>query len=139
MTYALSWAVQEAVYGALSADAALSAMIGDRLYDAPPPFEADAAPDAPWVTLGDERVRDWSTRDSAGAEHLLSVTVNAPRRGFADAKKIAARICDVLLENNWALSRGRVAFVGFLGGRTKRLEKDLLRQVELRFRVLVED
>lgn len=139
MTYALSWALQEAVFGTLSADAALSGMIGDRIYDAPPPFESDAAPDTPWLTLGDERVDDWSTRDGAGAAHLLSVTVTAPHRGFAEAKKIAGRVCDVLLGGGLTLTRGRVAFIGFVGGRTKRLEKDLLRQVELRFRVLVEE
>lgn len=139
MTFAMSWALQEAVFAALTSDPTLAASIGDRIYDAPPPFEADAAPDVPWITLGDERVDDWSTSDGAGAAHLLSVTITAPRRGFADAKKIAGQVCDVLLGGSLAPSRGQVAFVGFVGGRTRRIEKDLMRQVELRFRVLVED
>lgn len=139
MTYALSWPLQEAVFAALSGDAALAALVGDRIYDAPPPFEAGAAPDALWLTLGDERVEDWSTKDGGGARHRLTVTVNAPRRGFAEAKQAAGRVCDLLLGVGLTPTRGTVVHVGFAGGRTRRLEDDLLRQVELRFSVLVED
>ena len=139
MTYALSWPLQEAVFGALSGAPAVTALVGDRIYDAPPPFEADDAPDVPWITLGDERVDDWSTKDGAGAVHLLSVAVHAPRRGFGEAKRIAGAVCDALTISPLAPSRGRVVHVGFVSGRTRRNEEDAVRRVELRFRALVED
>lgn len=139
MTYALSWPLQEAVFTALSADTALAALVGDRIYDAPPPFAADAAPDALWVTIGDERVDDWSTKDGSGAVHLLTVAVHAPRRGFAEAKQVAGAVCEVLLTTPVMPARGQVVHVGFVSGRTRRSENDALRRVELRFRMLVED
>ncbi len=139
MTYALSWPLQRAIFDALTADPTVTALAGDRIYDAPPPFEADAAPDAPWVTLGDERVDDWSTKDSTGAVHMLTVAVHAPKRGFGEAKEIAGAICDALTAAALAPTRGRVVHVGFVSGRTRRSDNDLMRRVELRFRVLVED
>ena len=139
MTYAFSWPLQQAVYAVLTADPAVAALVGERVYDAPPPFEADAAPDAPWVTLGDERVDEWSTKDSTGAVHLLLVAVHAPQRGFAEAKRVAGAICDALTASALAPSRGRVVNLGFVSGRTRRSDNDAMRRVELRFRVLVED
>ena len=139
MTYALSWPLQRAIYETLTADPTLTALLGGRIYDAPLPFEADAAPDAVWVTLGDERVDDWSTKDSSGAVHMLTIAVHSPQRGFSEAKEVAGVICDVLAAAALAPSRGRVVHVGFVSGRTRRSENDLMRRVELRFRVLVED
>ena len=139
MTYALSWPLQRAIFDALAADPNVTALVGDRIYDAPPPFEADAAPDAPWLTLGDERVDDWSTKDSTGAVHVLSVAVHAPRRGFGAAKEIAGAVSDALTAAALAPDRGRVVHVGFVSGRTRRSDNDLMRRVELRFRILVED
>lgn len=139
MTYALSWPLQQAVYDALAADPTVAAMVGDRIYDAPPPFEADASPEVPWMTLGDERVDDWSTKDSNGAVHLLSIAVHAPRRGFAEAKRVAGAVSDALSTAPLPLTRGRVVHVGFVSGRTRRTEGDALRRIEVRFRVLVED
>lgn len=139
MTYALSWPLQQAVFGVLSADPILAGIVGDRIYDAPPPFETDQAPDSLWITLGDERVDDWSTKDSSGAVHVLTVAVHAPRRGFAEAKAAAGAVSDVLLNAALAPSRGQIVHVGFVSGRTRRSADDLMRRIEMRFRVLVED
>ena len=139
MTYALSWPLQQAVFGSLTADATLASLVAGRIYDAPPPFEGDDAPDTPWITLGDERVDDWSTKDGSGAVHILTIAVHAPRRGFADAKRVAGAVSDALLATTLAPSRGHVVNVGFVSGRTRRSDNDLMRRVEMRFRVLVED
>ena len=139
MTYALSWPLQQAVFEALAADPAVTALVGGRIYDAPPPFEADAAPSEPWITLGDERVDDWSTKDSAGTVHLLTIAVHATKRGFGETKRVAGAVCDLLTAAALAPARGRVIHVGFVSGRTRRSGNDAMRHVELRFRVLVED
>lgn len=139
MTYALSWPLQQAVYQLLSADAGLAALVGDRIYDAPLPPEAESEPDGLYVTLGDERVEDWSTKTDRGAEHLVTIAVHAPRRGFAEAKQAAGMISDALLGGALTLSRGRAVLVTFAGARTRRAEGDALRRIELRFRVVLED
>lgn len=139
MTYALSWPLQQAVYQLLSADAGVAALVGTRIYDAPLPPDAEAEPDGLYVTIGDERVEDWSTATDRGAAHTLTIAVHAPRRGFAEAKQAAGAISDALLGGTLALSRGRAVLVRFAGARTRREENDALRRIEMRFRVTLED
>lgn len=139
MTYAMAWPLQQAVFARLAADPALTALVGGRIHDAGPQLEAGAAAEGVWLTLGDERVRDWSTATGRGAEHELRIAVTAARTGFAEAKQAAAAVCDALLGGELALARGHVVCLGFLGAETRREEADRLRRILLRFRVLVED
>lgn len=139
MTYALSWPLQQAVYQLLSGDAAVAGLVGGRIYDAPLPVGAEPEPEGLYVTVGDERVEDWSTATDRGAAHLLTIAVHAPRRGFAEAKEAAGAISDALLGGALTLSRGRAVLVRFAGARTRRGEGDALRRIEMRFRVTVED
>ncbi|GMG81232.1 hypothetical protein LNKW23_04440 [Paralimibaculum aggregatum] len=137
MTYALAWALQQALYARLAADPALAALAGGRIWDAAPP-ETGAA-DALYVVLGDEEARDFSTATDRGAEHVLTISVVTPQAGFAEAKQAAAAICDALLGAELALARGRLICLGFQGALAERLEKDALRRIRLRFRALLED
>lgn len=139
MTYAVAWPLQQGVYQLLAADPAVQALVGTRIYDAPVPLAEEAVPDGVYVTLGDERATDWSTATDRGAEHLITIAVHAPRRGFAEAKQAAGAISDALLAGGFTLSRGRVVQVRFADARTARDEGDALRQIVLRFRVVVED
>ena len=139
MTYALSWPLQEGVFQLLSTDAGVATHVSDRIYDAPPSLDAEADPDGIYVTIGDERVEDWSTATDQGAAHLLTIAVHAPRRGFAEAKQAAGAISDAMLGGGIAMSRGRVIQVRFVDARTRRGEGDALRRVEMRFRVTAED
>lgn len=139
MTYALSWPLQQAVYQLLSADAALAALVGTRIYDATVPLSEEAEPEGLYLTIGDERVEDWSTSTDRGAAHMLTIAVHAPRRGFAEAKQAAGAVSDALLGGTLSLSRGRAVLVRFAGARTRRAENDALRRIEMRFRVTVED
>lgn len=139
MTYALSWPLQQAVYQLLSATPGVTDLVGGRIYDAPIPPGDEAEPEGLYVTLGDERVEDWSTASDRGAAHRLTVSVHAPRRGFAEAKQAAGAISDALLGGALSLSRGRAVLVSFAGARTRREEGDALRRIDLRFRVSVED
>lgn len=139
MTYALSWPLQQAVYQLLSGDPSVTALVGARIYDAPVPLDAEAEPEGLYLTIGDERVEDWSTATDRGAAHLLTIAVHAPRRGFAEAKQAAGAVSDALLGGALSLSRGRAVLVRFTGARTRRGEGDALRRIEMRFRVTVED
>lgn len=80
-------ALQKAVHAALSADAALAALIAARIYDNPPD---DAG--FPYLTLGENEMRDWSTGESRGAEHLLSLHAFSRRGGRREAKEILAAV-----------------------------------------------
>jgi len=76
-------ALQKAVVAALVADGAVGALIGDRVYDAPP---RDAA--FPYVTIGGTRVEDWSTGTEDGAEIRLTLEVWSRERGKRECHEI---------------------------------------------------
>lgn len=138
MTYALAWPLQEAVYQMLSGDAELGTLVGD-IYDAAPQQVSDAAEDGLYVTLGDEVAEDWRTASDAGALHTVTISVHAPRRGFAEAKRAAGVISDLMVGAVPTLSRGQIVQVLFIDARTARSENDALRRIDLRFRITIED
>ena len=139
MTYALSWPLQQALHAKIAGDAGCVAYFGERIFDAAPPFGPDAAAEGLYLTIGDETVVDWSTASDRGARHQVTLTVHAPRHGYAEAKQAAAAVSDVLLDGTLAPTRGRIVGAWFLGARTRRSEGDALRRIEMRFGISLED
>ena len=105
MSYLLAAGLQAKVFERLAGDAALGALVGGAVYDAPlglGPEQTD------YVTLGEETVRDNGTKTSAGAIHDFSVTVHSGRDGFDGAKRVAAAVCGCLVDAPLALEAGRL-------------------------------
>ena len=138
MTYALSVALQTAVYTRLSQDAALMDLVGQDIYDAPPPGPPAEAPDI-HVTLGEERVKDGATKTSVGAVHDFTVTVHARAEGFSRPKAAASAVCEALLPADLTLSRGHLVDLRLLFARADRGPANAPRRVEMRFRAVLED
>jgi hypothetical protein len=88
-----SWALQSAVFAALSADAALEALIGDpaRVFDAVPPL-----PVFPYVVIGDDAETNWDTATDAGSEHSLEIHIWSRQPGHKEAKEIADAVRSAL-------------------------------------------
>lgn len=83
-----SWPLQQSIFAALSADAALTALIGaGRVFD-----DVPQATQLPYVTLGPVTAQDWSTGTEPGTEHLISVHVWSDARGKKQAHAILAAI-----------------------------------------------
>ena len=139
MTYALSWPLQQALYTLFCENAVCLEHFGHRIYDAPPPLLEETSPDGVYLTFGDEEADDWSTGTDRGAVHTVSLTIHAPRRGFAEAKKAAAAVSDAIMGGGLNPVRGRVINARFVDAKTKRAENDALRQIVLRFRITLED
>lgn len=137
MSYGASFALQEAVYSALAGSAALATLVGARIYDAAPHADAPDAPAGVFVTLGDERVSDWSAQGLSGAIHDFAVTVHGSDEGFAAAKVAAEAVSAAILGSLPPLSQGRVATADFRGARARR-ERTGGRAIELRFRFRIE-
>ena len=138
MTYALSEPLQRAVYEALSGDADLSALIGSDIFDAPLPQDFKSAP-TDYILLGSEVVRDRSSKTSDGAVHDLTVGIYSNAEGFMQSKKIAAAVCDALLDATLPLSRGSVICLRFLKARADAGAPPNRRRITLTFRAFVED
>lgn len=134
MSYAVSAALQAAVYGALQADAALEALVGEAIYDALP---AGSAPPL-YVALGPEQVKDASDGTGAGAWHDLTVSVVTEAAGFHGAKAAAAAVSDVLHGAALTLTRGRLVGLWFRKAKAGRASGGL-RRIDLSFRARVEE
>lgn len=135
MSYAVSPALQEAVYQALIGDGDLTALVGTAIYDAIP---SGSTPPT-YVALGPETALDASDKTGAGALHLFSVSVVTDSAGFQQAKQIAGRVSEILVDAPLALSRGTLVRLGFDRAQAKREGTGDLRRIDLRFRARVQD
>lgn len=135
MTYAVSSALQAAIYAALGADARLASLVGTAIYDALPKGQVPEA----YVSIGDERVRDASDQTGNGADHRFDVIVRTTKPGFAETKEIAAAISDALHNAQLPLARGRLVFMRFERAEARRIEANATREVVMRFRARVDD
>ena len=137
MSYAFGAGLQAKVYQRLAADAALAALVGGAIYDAPLERAPDAAaPD--YVTLGEESVRANDTKTSTGAIHDFTVSVHSARDGFDAAKRIAGAVCACLIDAPLALDAGRLVALRFLRAGAERGPAPEKRKVTLRFRAVVD-
>lgn len=134
MTYAFSWALQQALFEALSADPVVAEVAGGRVWDQPPP---EAEPGL-HVLIGEESVEPWSTATERGAAHDIAVSVIGEARSFGDMKRLAGAVCEATLGLS-VLRTGRVVDAQFRGGRARRATTREPRRIDLRFRVTVED
>ncbi|SMP11403.1 Protein of unknown function [Shimia sagamensis] len=128
-------ALQEAVFGAVQADVALSALVGSDIFDQLPTGKVPPL----FVTLGTEAVVDRSDVDGKGAEHRFVVSVIGDACGFAKVKAAAAAVSDVLVDADLTLTRGRLVYLRFDRAVAKRDTRKNLRRVDLRFVARVED
>ncbi len=135
MSFAMSGPLQRAVYDALSADSALSGVVGNAIYDAVPTGTLPLI----YVRLGSEEARDASDYSGAGAVHRFTVSVITSGPGFAQAKEAAAAISDVLHNGDLTLSRGRLVSLRFEQARARWVEAAATRQIDLRFAARVQD
>lgn len=133
MSYGMTAALQTAVYGVLSANPALAALVGAHVYDALPPGPLPPL----YVTIGPEKVRDRSDASAGGAEHDFSVTVISGAAGFHLAKQAAAAVSDALLGTPLILSRGRVGRVQF--HRAQAARSGAGRRIEIWFRARLDE
>lgn len=130
MSYAVSHALQAAVYARLTSDETLLGLVGDAIYDMVPPGELPVT----YVTLGPERVQDASDISSWGAIHRFTVSVVTSEAGFRAAKEVAGAVSDVLHGADLTLSEGRLVSLTFQSGRALRIRKNAARRIDLTYR-----
>lgn len=95
-----SFELQAAVFGRLTADAALLTLLGGAaVHDRAP---ADAA--FPYVTFGASNLQDWSTQTEDGLTHGIQIDVWSRERGRGEALRIAAAIEASLAGNPLSLA-----------------------------------
>ena len=135
MSYAVSAALQAAVFQALTEDADLAALVGDAIYDAVPKGVLPSA----YVVLGPETATDQSDITGSGSLHTLTISVVSDAAGFNLAKTAAGAVADAMAQP-MTLTRGRLVFMNFERAVAQRSgSAAALRQIDLRFRARVDD
>jgi hypothetical protein len=135
MSYALSSALQAAVYQALADDVHLTSLVGDAIYDALP---VGAVPSL-YVSLGPETAVGASDSTGVGAVHRFSVSVVSDTPAFAAVKAVAGAVSDVLHNADLVMSRGRLVLMTFERASAARIDGASGRRIDLRFKARVED
>lgn len=135
MSYAMSGALQAAIYEALLDDSTLGGLIGRHVYDAVPTGNLPET----YVSLGAEQVRDASDQTGDGALHTVEISIFTAQSGFAGAKAVAAAISDALHDADLTLSRGRLVFLKFQRAEARRIDANANRAIRMRFRARVDD
>lgn len=135
MSYAVSAALQAAIYQSLAGDSELAALVGSAIHDQLPPGPMNGI----LVSLGPEDVQDRSDQTHRGAEHRFSVSVISDAAGFLDAKTAAGRVTDILVDAALPMTRGRIVALRFVSARARRVRDGQTRRIDLSFRAIVED
>jgi hypothetical protein len=85
-------ALRAAIYESLTANGALSAVLGGpKVYDEPP-----RSVTFPYVTLGEARVADFSTGTEPGEEHQLTLHAWSRQGGHREAHLISGALLQAL-------------------------------------------
>lgn len=134
MTYAMSEALQIALYETLSTDPTITSLTDGAIYDSVP----HPAPDL-FIALGPEKVRSRSDRTGNGANHEFRVSVVTRHEGFLAAKSVAATISNRLLKTKLTPSKGSIVFLNFLRAEARRDESEGTRRIDLWFRARLDE
>ncbi len=135
MSYAMSGALQAAIYARLTQSAAVAALVGGDVYDALP---TGTLPET-YVSIGREQVSDASDQSGNGALHRLDISVITTQPGFAGAKQVAGAISDALHDADLTLARGNLVFLRFERAQARRVASSSAREILLRFRARVDE
>jgi hypothetical protein len=84
-----SWALQQAIFAVLCTNDDVLEAVGD------PPRVFDAAPRGaafPYIVIGDDGERDWSTATEPGSEHAIAIRVWSRANGHREAKLVAEAV-----------------------------------------------
>ncbi|MFV2093451.1 MAG: DUF3168 domain-containing protein [Hyphomicrobiales bacterium] len=115
MSAAAAWELQTALYQTLSTDTALVALLGGaRVYDDVPP-----GADFPYVVIGENLNRDWSTGSDTGDEHGLTIHTWSRAAGRKQSLDLIAAIRAALDTGTLTLSQNRVVNLGFEFAQTR--------------------
>lgn len=135
MSYAVSEALQGAIYQALTEAPDVAAIVGNSVFDAGPTGEV---PDL-YITLGPEDARARSDSTGMVTDHRLTIAVVGRVSGFSRLKAAAGAVTDCLHAASLPLARGRLVGLAFQGARARKRPAKEERRIDLTFRAIVED
>ena len=126
--------LQRVLVATLKADPAVTALVGGRVYDAPPPN-----PTFPYITLGEDVVSPQRADCYDGSHTTLAVHGWSRAVGYPEVKRIGAAIRGALHEAPLAMADGqRLVDLALIDNRIMRDPDGLTSHTALTFRALTE-
>jgi hypothetical protein len=127
-------ALRAAIHDALTADTALTTLLGGAsIFDEPP---RDAA--FPYVTIGEARVTDFSTGTEPGEEHQLTLHAWSRQGGHREAHLIAGALLQALDDAPLALTGHQLVNLRFAIADVRRESDGRTYHALVRFRAVTE-
>ena len=124
--------IQEAVYGVLSGDATLAALVAG-VFD-----EVPEGTRYPYVTIGEALEQPANSHDRFGRETVLTLHVWTVSRGFTDGMAIAARLVALLDHQPLTITGHHHVATRYEFSQTLRDPEPHVRHIPIRFRVVTE-
>jgi hypothetical protein len=129
-----AWSLQQSVFAALGADAALTALLGPgRIWD-----DVPQGTPMPYVTLGPATTREASTGTEEGSEHSLTVHVWSDARGKKETHEALGAIRAALHDQPLALAGHRLVNLRHEASEVRRDPVSFAIHGTARFRALTE-
>jgi len=130
-----SWALQQAVFAALSVSDDIKEIVGD------PPRAFDAVPRVaafPYVVVGEGSERNWDTATDAGGEHSLPIHIWSRAGGHKEIKLAAQAVRDCLDGESLALDGHTLVDLRYLSADFARETDGETFRATIRFRAVTE-
>lgn len=129
------WALQQAVFAALRADAGVKGLLGDpaRIYDHVPPASV-----FPYLVLGEATVGPFDAKTEDGMEQTLAIHTWSRYRGLKETKDIMAAVAGALEDQALAPAGHVLVLLRFEFGTTFLDSDGLTRHGVQRFRAITQ-
>lgn len=127
-----SWALQKAVFTALTGNAPLMAKV-TGIFDRVPVGTA-----FPYVTIGEATAADWSTKTSDGQNHTLTLHAWSRAAGRQEAKEILDLIHTALHNEALTLDAGALVLLQYAFSETLSDPDGITTHGVIRFRALTQ-
>lgn len=108
MTHFSHYPLQQAVYELLSGDSTLLTLV-EAVYDRPPEGSA-----YPYVTLGESKIVDWSTKTTVGTEQHLKLHIWSRNGGRKEIAIIMERIYVLLHQASMSVTGHTLVLMRFV-------------------------
>jgi hypothetical protein len=128
------WALQTAVYGALTTNTELLAALGGpHIYDHVP-----RKTPPPYVTFAQSTVRDWSSGSQAAHEHTMTLNVWTSASGRKKAAAVVTAVRAALHDRSLVLDGHHLVNLRHEFSETRRVEDGEMLNGVVRFRAVTE-
>lgn len=129
-------AVQEAVATQLLATSAVTALVGQRIFDEVPTDTTDF----PYIVIGLGSSQDFSVKGNEGLDQTIELYIwDAQYGGVGRTKRVMAAIRTALNDQSFSVSGHNLVMSRFIGSDVRMQSDGVTREAVARYRIMTEE